>query len=596
MNLARPASLFGLMLVALTLSCAGCHRPPQTPGSTDSSSVTSTVEDRGLDWFEDVTPRTGIDFTYRNGEDLEPPHLSILESLGGGVALIDYDGDGLLDVFLPGGGYFDGPDKTLIRGHPSRLFRNLGNFRFQDVTVEAGLATLAHDAPWFYTHGAAVADYDLDGWPDLLVTGWGRVALFRNVRGEAGKRRFVDVTSEVGLDQGITWTTSAAWADLDGDGRPDLYLCQYVDWSFANHPTDCNYDGKTRDVCPPKKFSGLKHKVFHNRPDGKFEDVSDSAGLAPGGPHASKGLGVIAVDVNLDGKPDLYVANDTVPNFLYVNRSTLGTIRLEEMGSLSSTAYDGHGGPNGSMGVDAGDPDGSGLPWLWTTNYESELHALYKNRSTPKSVRFVYYSQASGIGALGQKFVGWGTGFIDFDHDGWEDLLIVNGHAIRYPTGTTRRQRPVLMKNHQGKFKIISERGGSYFHSEHLARGIALGDLDNDGTTDVVISHMNEPVTVLRGLPHPGTNWLGIQLADDRHRDLVGTRVILQSNGRSQYRFAKGGGSYASAPDKRFVFGLGNADRIEWLRVVWPDGSEQTWSNLAINRYHELPRSPSPLP
>ncbi len=593
MTLARLASVGLLGLAALV--GFGCHRTDSPAVTPENTTAASAIDPPTSPWFEDVTARTGIDFTYRNGEDLEPPHLSILESLGGGVGLIDYDGDGLLDVFLPGGGYFDGPDKTVIKGHPSRLFRNLGDFRFQDVTAAVGLATLANNTPWFYTHGVAVGDFDLDGWPDLLVTGWGRVALFRNTSDAQGRRRFVDVTDQVGLNQGITWTTSAAWADLDGDGRPDLYLCQYVDWSFANHPTDCNYDGKTRDVCPPKKFSGLKHKVYLNRADGRFEDVSDSAGLAPGGPHASKGLGVVAVDVNLDGKPDLYVANDTVPNFLYVNRSTPGTIRLEEMGSLSSTAYDGHGGPNGSMGVDAGDPDRSGLPWLWTTNYESELHALYKNRSTPKSVRFVYYSQASGIGALGQKFVGWGTGFIDFDHDGWEDLLIVNGHAIRFPTATTRRQRPVLMKNHQGKFKIISELGGTYFQHEHLARGIALGDLDNDGTTDVVISHMNEPVAILRGLPHREMHWLGVQLVGDRHRDLVGARIILQADGRSQYRFFKGGGSYASAPDKRFIFGLGSTDRIEQLRVVWPDGSDETWTSLELDRYHVLRQGESPV-
>lgn len=580
-----PRALLGTLVLVLALG-SGCHRSGSSVPVSDASTGQTAAETSGPDWFDDVTPTTGIRFTYRNGEDLDPPHLSILESLGGGVGLIDFDGDGLLDIFLPGGGYFDGPEKTLIKGYPCKLFRNLGNFRFEDVTDQVGLNSLAEGEPWFYTHGAAVADYDLDGWPDLLVTGWGRVALFRNTPTAMGGRCFKDVTAAVGLDRGITWTTSAAWADLDGDGRPDLYLCQYVDWSFANHPTDCNYDGTTRDVCPPKKFSGLKHKVFHNRVDGRFEDVSESAGLAPGGPHASKGLGVIAVDVNLDGKPDLYVANDTVPNFLYVNRSTPGTIRLEEMGSLSSTAYDGHGGPNGSMGVDAGDPDASGLPWLWTTNYENELHALYKNRSNPKSVRFVYYSQASGIGALGQKFVGWGTGFIDFDHDGWEDLFIANGHAIRYPTGTTRRQRPVLMKNQQGKFKIISERGGRYFREEHLARGVALGDLDNDGTTDVVISHMNEPVTILRGVPAAGRHWLGVQLRGAGHRDLVGTRVILEAGGRKQYRYAKGGGSYASAPDQRFVFGLDTNSQIDRLQIIWPNGLEQIETQMSVDRYH----------
>src|SRR5262245_58002753 len=274
----------------------------------------------GPDLFEDVTATSGVRATYRNGEEVQPPHLAILESLGGGVAMLDFDGDGLLDLFVPGGGYFDGPDKKQIKGHPCKLYRNLGNLKFRDVTSEIGLDALAGGQPWFYTHGCAVGDYDRDGWPDLLVTGWGRVALFRNVPDGKGGRRFEDVTAKAGLDKGVTWATSAAFADLDGDGFPDLYMCQYVDWSWDKHPP-CTYDGKTPDVCPPRSFHGLKHKLFHNTGKGAFIDVSDAAGLKPGGPNASKGLGVIIVDLDGDGKPDVYVANDTVDNFLYRNKS-----------------------------------------------------------------------------------------------------------------------------------------------------------------------------------------------------------------------------------------------------------------------------------
>jgi hypothetical protein len=299
---------------------------------------------------------------------------------------------------------------------------------------------------------------------------------------------------------------------------------------------------------------------------------------------------VIAVDVNLDGKPDVYVANDTVDNFLYMNHSTPGKIRLEERGLLAGVARDGGGNPNGSMGLAVGDPEDTGLPWLWVTNYERELHALYRNVSNAKRVCFLFYTPASGIAAIGQNYVGWGTGFLDIDHHGWEDLFIANGHAIRYSTGSTRSQKPVLLRNWRGKFKDITKRGGSFFQKPHLSRGVALGDLDNDGKTDLVISHMNEPISIVRNVAPRGNHWLGVQLARPDHADFVGARLILEAGGRKQTRFAAGGGSYASASDRRFVFGLGSTDRIDKLVVLWPDGHRQEWTALAPDRYHVLAR------
>jgi hypothetical protein len=239
------------------------------------------------------------------------------------------------------------------------------------------------------------------------------------------------------------------------------------------------------------------------------------------------------------------------------------------------------------MGLDAGDPEGTGKPALWVTNYENEFHALYRNHSSAETVSFVFATQASGIGMIGQKYVGWGTGFGDFDWGGWEGLFIANGHAIRYPTGTTRKQQPVLFLNHQGKFKDITRRGGPYFQQRHLSRGAVIADLDNDGKLDLGISNVNEPVALLRNsLPLTEKHWVGIELVGANHRDVVGARIAIEAGGRTQTRFAKSGGSYASSPDRRHHFGLGTSDKITKLSVIWPDGSRQDWTDLAIDRYH----------
>ncbi len=588
------------VLAALLLCAAACDRKPDRPTAT----APAPPEPTGPALFDDVTKASGIDFTYRNGEDTAE-HLAILETLGGGVALLDYDGDGLLDVFLTGGGLYAGPDHKDIVGLPCRLYRNLGGGKFKDVTAEAGLDKLAGGAPWFYTHGAAVADYDRDGWPDLLVTGWGHLALFRNVPVDPGDpkkgRRFVDVTARAGLSQGITWATSAAFGDLDGDGYPDLYVCQYVNWSFDNNPV-CNYDGKSNDVCPPRNFNGLPHKVYRNAPltpdssppkgEGgtrKFVNVSAEAGLVAAGPDSCKGLGVLLVDVDGDGKPDVFVANDTTDKLLYLNRSVPGRIRLEEVGQSSGAARDGQGMASGSMGVDAGDYDGSGRPALWVTNYEQEYHGLYRNDIRPGAVVFRHSTVAAGLAVGAQKCVGWGTAFFDVDLDGWEDLFVANGHVVRYHSeaGVGRRQPPALYRNLGGRFKDISGQIGSYY-GRHNGRGIGFGDLDNDGRTDLVISHVNEPAAVLRGVGGAGRHWLGVQLVGKDNADVVGAKAQLRAGGRTLTRFAKGGGSYLSSGDRRLLFGLGDQTAPGPLTVTWPDGSRQQFDGLAADRYHRI--------
>jgi RNA polymerase sigma factor (sigma-70 family) len=585
---ATKTTLAAVLVLALAVSAAtalalGRQPPPSRPRESRTEKAPALADKGPPGLFRDVTADSGIAFAYRNGE--EANHHAILESLGGGVALLDYDGDGLLDVFLPGGGDFAGAERKVIRGRPSKLYKNLGNFKFKDVTKEVGL-----DRIDFYTHGCAVADYDRDGWPDLLVTGWGRVALFHNEPDGKGGRRLVDVTAKAGLGKGITWATSAAWADLDGDGWPDLYVCQYVDWSFANHPA-CTYDGKSPDVCPPKRFNGLPHKVYRNNGDGTFTDVSAEAGLRKSGADAGKGLGVLAVDVNLDGKPDVYVANDTVDNFLYVNRSVPGKVRFEEVGLTAGVARDDNGTPTGSKGLDAFDYENTGRPALWVSNDAGEHHSLFRNDLRDGRLAFLFASRGAGVAALGPDQVGWGTGALDFDHDGWADLFIANGHVLRFPTGRAKRaQRPDLLRNRGGKFVAVSDQGGPYFRAAHRARGAALGDLDNDGRIDLVISHLNEPVVVLRNEAPAGTNhWLGVELVGKRRGDVTGARLVLEVEGLPrQARFAKGGGSFASANDPRHVFGLGKAKRPGKLTVRWPSGQEQSWEGLKADRYWRL--------
>ncbi|MGH7223956.1 MAG: CRTAC1 family protein, partial [Gemmataceae bacterium] len=571
----------------------------------------------------------GVNFTYRNGEEAD--HYAIIESLGGGLAVLDYDGDGLLDLFVPGGGHYEGKDKPRIVGNPCRLYRNLGNFRFEDVTAKMGL-----DKIDFFTHGAAVADYDNDGWPDLLVTGWHHLALFHNVPCDAKDpiqgRKFVDVSKEAGLPDGL-WTTSAAWGDLDGDGYADLYVCQYVNWGFESpliHPFPCNYDGHTTDVCPPKRFTGLEHKLFRNlgkdkHGQVKFQDVSKQAGLrvarteeewkqltcldsdhlarlkrdvTEGDTLFGKGLGVLIVDVNGDGKPDIYVANDTVDNFLYVNHSSRpGELRFVEEGMKSGTARDDSGGPNGSMGVFASDYNGTGRPSIWVANYENELHALYRNDCVHNlsdrgkdRILFIFNTAPAGLAVFGRQTVGWGTGFFDIDHHGAEDLFLFTGHATRVPKTTPRAQKPILARNDgRGKFKNITAQGGSYFRSPHIGRGAVHADFDNDGKVDLAVINTNEPVAVLRNEADTASNhWLGLELVGKDHGDVVGAKIVVKASGRTQTRFAVGGGSYASSCDHRQVIGLGGVERIDKLTVVWPNGEEQSFTATKLDRYYRL--------
>ena len=577
-----------LVLSGLILGCGQSPKPEvsKSPPQPTVQAKPSYEDADGPSLFKQVDAKTGIEFTYQNGE--ENNHLAILESLGGGVGLIDLDRDGLLDVLTPGGGKYTGKN---IQGVPCKLFHNKGAMAFEDwsdrIVIEGG---------WFYTHGVAVSDFNRDGWQDALLTGWGRVALLRNdpvdPANPAKGRKLVDVTRQSGLETG-SWSSSAAWGDLDGDGFPDLYLACYADWSFSKHPS-CSYGTKVKDVCPPKEFQGLQHQLFLNRGDSTFREVGKDAGLEKPGQEASKGLGALMVDLDGDGKPEIYVCNDTVENFLYLNQSRRGNIRLKSWAKESGVARDDHGNPNGSMGVDSADYDRTGRYSIWVTNYENEPHALYHNDGLQDGKPiFSWKTTASGIAAMGQKFVSWGTGFADFDWDGWEDLFVINGHAIRFPGGgeAGQKMRPVLLRNQGGgKFKLASQRGGEYFSTEHRGRGAALGDLDNDGALDLVVSHVQNPGAVLKGLPPTGRQWIGFNLQRNGHACCVGAQVRLTAQGKPMSRQVKGGGSYASSPDRRIHFGLDTATKMDTLEISWPDGFRETFdpARFVPGKYHEI--------
>jgi hypothetical protein len=547
--------------------------PAKPPGQPD---LANPEEEPGPAAFADVTTDSGIKFSYRNGE--EAGHFAIIESLGGGGALIDFDGDGLLDLFLPGGGYYEAGK---VLGYPCKLYRNLGGFKFEDVSATVGLDRVSFP----YSHGAAAFDYDGDGYVDLLVTGYNRLVLLHNESDGKGGRRFVDVTKKAGLNERL-WSTSAAWGDLDGDGYPELYVSHYGDWDFeTNHPTDCTYDGKTRDVCQPRRFKPLPHTLYRNNADGTFTDVTSKVKLRSDG----RGIGVLFVDLDNDGRPEIYATNDTDDNFLYRNRGKRGELNLEEVGLQAGVARDDRGVANGSMGVDAGDFDRSGRASVFVTNYENELPALYQNRTDQGKARFTYDSLRSGVAAIGGKYVSWGTNFFDYDLNGWEDILIVSGHAIRFPTKIDRRQNPVLLRNDGGKFRQVLTRGWPYFGEPHNARGAAFGDLDNDGKIDVVVSHLNEPVAILRNIaPTEGKHWLGVRLTGQKGADVVGARVVIETSGGRQTRFVKGGGSYASTNDPRLHFGLGNEATISKAIVYWPSGGVQQVEGLESDAYWEV--------
>lgn len=518
---------------------------------------------RDEDWFEDKTAASGVSFTYHDGS--EAGFYEILEVVGGGVAMLDYDRDGDIDLFFTGGGDLAGPP-IQVSGRSGALYRNDGDWKFTDVTQQAQL-----DDDTLYTHGCTVGDVDRDGWPDLLVAGYQGLRLFRNLQ----DGRFQNVTERSGLniDQ---WAVQGALADVDNDGWLDVYVLTYCE-AAPDHRRVCRGDGGIQDVCAPTAFQGQRDILWRSRGDGTFENVTDKAGLT----ERDRGLGIIANDFNEDGRIDFYVANDVNENRLYFNE---GDLRFEDRGELAGAAFSATGEREGSMGVDVGDFNGDGQVDIFYTNFTFQDNTLLKKVS-PEG--FLNVNAVTGIAGMSRKWVKFGAGLFDFDADGWEDLFVVSGH-VRYEAADAPYFQPAQLARNDGgkKFVEVSEHGGPYFSVPHAGRGAAVGDLDNDGALDLVVSHQHEPVALLRNRLAAG-KWVKVRLqGTESSPDAVGAKVAASYNGRTLTRWVRGGGSYLSCCDPRIQFPL-DGDSTE-VTVKWPAGRLEKFANLAAGQTHVL--------
>ena len=504
--------------------------------------------------FRDVAAEAGVSFRFFDGSR---GWHDLPEIMGGGVALIDFDGDGDLDLYLCDGGPIVGEPGRF--DPPCRLYRNDGAWRFVDVTDRA-------DAPGpSYAMGAAVGDYDGDGLDDLFVTGWRDQRLYRNL----GGGRFEDVTSRAGVGSTL-WSTSAAFADLDGDGDLDLFVANYLAYDPALAPFCAAPDGK-RDYCGPEDFAAEPDRLYRNDGGGRFTDVSKAAGVeGPGG----RGLGVVAVDLVGDAGLDLFVANDGTACRMFENK---GSLRFEEVGMASGVALDGRGEALAGMGVAAGDVDGDGRLDLVVSNFLGRSTVGFRSLG---GGAFVDASDALGLAGPTRSVLGFGVALADFDSDGRLDLIQANGHVLdRARLGQPSAMRPTLLRNVGGRFQDVSATAGPWFARPILGRGLAVGDLDGDGRPDVVVNALGAPAALLRNVTEGGHS-LDLELSGRG----VGATVKATVGGRTILRAQVGGGSYLSASGRQVHLGLGRAERVDRLEVAWPSGRSEVRLGLPAGR------------
>ncbi len=548
-------------LLGLALAGAGQERHPPLPV------------------FADVTASSGIAFELLSSRT---PQKYLVETMPGGVAMLDYDGDGLQDLFFVNGARLESPmppgavpDKSDPE-YWNRLYRNNGDGTFTDVTIRTGVRGSG------YGMGVAVGDYDNDGHPDLYVTNFGSNTLYHN----NGDGTFADVTAKAGVAGG-GWSASAVFVDYDRDGLLDLFVARYLDWDFPkNMPCGAPERGQPA-YCHPDVFKSATYLLYHNNGDGTFTDVSVKSGIAsaPG-----RGLGSAFNDADLDGWPDIVVANDAVAEQLFRNNHD-GT--FSEVGLQNGLAYDEDGQAFSGMGVAFEDYDNDGWPDIFIGDLANQKYALFHNAKGA----FQYVSNSTGVARVTMPHSGWGTGLIDYDNDGWKDLFVAQSHVmdnIRYFQSNVRYlESLLLLRNVRGGFEDVSAESGEPFRTRQAARGAALGDLDNDGQIDIVVSCLDGKPMVLRNQGGPN-HWLTVSLAGTvSNRDGIGARLHLVSeSGLNQYATATTAGSYLSAGDKRVHFGLGGDKAVRSLEILWPSGIVQKIQSPAIDRILAI-REPS---
>jgi hypothetical protein len=515
--------------------------------------------------FEEIPANTsGIHWSHVAGLS---PQMYMPETAGAGCAFFDYDNDGWMDIYLVNSGACDffQPSVPLRNA----LYHNNRDGTFTDVTTKAGVPGNA------YGMGVAVGDYDGDGFPDLYVTQYPRSILYHN----NGDGTFTDVTAKAGV-AAPGWSTSAVWFDYDNDGRLDLFLCRFIDFDKSKNQFCGN--NQMRWYCMPNVYPPMASWLFHNNGDGTFTDVSKQSGIAIPG----KAWGVVAADINNDGWQDLFVSNDKVANFLFANR---GKGRFEEIGSLAGVAYNAMGVARSGMGVDAADFDQDGWLDLFLTNVDHEMFSLYRNH---KDEMFDDLAIPSGIGAATMLLSGWGTKFFDYDNDGELDLMVCNG----YPDTMVEKRIPgvkyfepmLLFRNTGTGWKNVSVESGPVFSRDLAARGLAIGDFDNDGAVDVLVSVNDGPPLLLRNNAGRQNHWLGVRLIGRKANiDAIGARITYRAGDLRRQRTIVGGGSYASYHDPRVVLGLGKRSKMDSLELTWPQPSGKTekFTDLPIDRY-----------
>jgi enediyne biosynthesis protein E4 len=518
--------------------------------------------------FVVVSPESsGIKWKHTAGKS---PEKYLPESSGPGCAFLDYDNDGWMDIYLVNSGKCDfyHPNPPLRNA----LYRNNRDGTFSDMTEKAGVAAGG------FGQGVAVGDYDNDGLPDLYVTQYGKSILYHN----NGDGTFTDVTEKAGV-AAPGWSSSAVWFDYNNDGLLDLFVCRFVDFSKElNKPCGIHEDG-LRHYCIPTVYTPMPSWLFRNNGDGTFTDVSKESGIA--GP-LGKAWGVVAADVNNDGFIDLFVSNDTVRNFLFLNR---GNGKFEEVGETAGVAYSAAGRARSGMGVDAADYDHDGFMDLFVANLDRQSYSIYRNNHDET---FDDTGAQTGIAAATYLMSGWGLKFFDFDNDGTLDLLLVNGNPDdlidRIHSQVTYEERPLLFQGTGKGLRNMSQQSGPIFAQPLSGRGLAIGDFNNDGAMDVLIGVNDGAPVLLRNTAGGQNHWLGIKLVGTKsNRDAIGARITYQAQDLAQSRMKVGGGSYLSSHDSRMVLGIGKRTRLDWVEVKWPlpSGKTERFTDLPVDRY-----------